>query len=77
MKQEQKLTQTFESPAKENFCTINGRQYATGIGGTGLYELLDSNKAYFQGEAVLLIKDFVLKDKLHIEKEIISALDKI
>ena len=38
---------------------------------------LNLDKAYFQGEAVLLIKDFVLKDKLHIEKEIISALDKI
>lgn len=59
MEQGQRLTQSFESPAKENFCTIDGRQYATGVGGTGLYELLDADKAYFQGEAVLLIKDFV------------------
>lgn len=61
MDQRQTQSQYFVSNAKENFCTIDGKRYATGENGLGLYELIDPAIAYFPDEAVLIDSDFRLK----------------
>lgn len=60
MDQRQTQSQYFVSNAKENFCTIDGKRYATGENGLGLYELIDPAIAYFPDEAVLIDSDFSL-----------------
>ena len=43
--------QTMQSPAVENFVEIEGRTYATGKEGKGLYRLIPKGEARFYNEA--------------------------
>lgn len=52
--------QTMQSPAVENFVEIEGRTYATGKGGKGLYRLIPKEEARFYNEAVLINECFRL-----------------
>lgn len=66
----------FESNAKENFCTIDGKQYATGENGKGLYELVDPAIAYFPGETILINSNFELQENSDVEREMRKAIKK-
>ena len=65
IRQEQTLQE-----ARENTCIIDGKYYATGAGGTGLYELVDPSIAYFEGEGRLIDDSFRLSGKDTPEEEI-------
>lgn len=57
------------SPVEENFMTIDGKNYATGKEGEGLYRLVQNEKAYFFNEAVAINEKFRLKKCLTEEKK--------
>lgn len=56
-----KMAAEFVSPAVENFTDIDGKTYATGKGGKGLYRLVDAGAAYFPNEAIIVDENFRLK----------------
>lgn len=68
------MLQRMETNAKENFCTIDGKEYATGDGGRGLYELVDPESARFYREAVLIDEDFRLGRRSDVEKAMRKAI---
>lgn len=70
------MLQRMETNAKENFCTIDGKEYATGDGGRGLYELVDPESARFYREAVLIDEDFRLGRHYDVEKAMRKAICK-
>lgn len=70
------LKMLFESNAKENFCTVDGKRYATGENGKCLYQLIDPSIAYFPGETMLIDENFVVKNQATAEDEIKKAVHK-
>lgn len=68
--------QTMQSPAVENFVEIDGRTYATGKDGKGLYRLIPESESRFYNEAEPLDLDFKLKSRKKVSDEILCAIKK-
>ena len=65
----QYMDQRMVSPVEENFMVINGKTYAAGKDGQGLYRLIPEEQARFFNEAVQINEKFRLKKCLTEEKK--------
>lgn len=65
----QYLDQRMISLVEENFMVIDGKTYATGRDGQGLYKLIPEEQARFFNEAVPINEKFRLKKCLTEEKK--------
>ena len=66
-----------QSPAVENFFVIEGRTYATGKDGKGLYRLVPEVEARFYNEAEPLNLNFRIKKKNKASEEIIKEINRL
>lgn len=69
--------QTMQSPAVENFFEIDGRTYATGKDGKGLYRLIPKVEARFYNEAEPLNLNFRIKKNNKAFEEISKEINRM
>lgn len=73
-------TMMLHSPNKINRTEVNGKIYATDENGKGLYLLVPSNIARFDGEGALIDESFKLKKGLKketIKRKIVERVAKL
>lgn len=69
--------QIMQTPAVENFVEIEGRAYATGKDGKGLYRLIPESEARFYNEAEPLNPDFRIKNRKKTTEEMMKEIKRL